>query len=78
MNHLKDPWTVFVVAAVAFVQWAMVHINIVVGVIMGLSGAVSFVYKWRSDRKKEKLLDIEISIKEAELRRINQKHTSHE
>jgi hypothetical protein len=67
---LKDPWTYLSTGMIIAVQWVMAHVNIMFGIIMGLGGIITLVFRIKADMKKSKIQDIELKIKEEELRRM--------
>lgn len=69
MSFLKDPYTYLTTGFVIMVDIIAAYINPIVSVLIGFGGLVTVVMGMHHRRKKYRL---EIKIKEAELRRLEQ------
>jgi hypothetical protein len=67
---LKDPWTYLSTGMIIAVQWVMAHVNIMFGIIMGLGGIITLVFRIKADMKKSRIQDIEMQIRQEELNRL--------
>jgi|GEM_PF-6164007 len=68
---IKDPWTYLSTAAAAMVlavNWIAEYATPIMGLLAGIGGLAVLLLGILEKRKKNKLLDLEIKIKEAEYR----------